>query len=88
MGQYESERQICCAEYYVRNIKIKATLLSRSMGIGEQYCILLEQEEQQIVCEIGDNLASARGLFFQIVSGGVTLCTLNDVAEDQMGTIF
>jgi hypothetical protein len=30
----------------------------------------------------------ARKIFFDVVFGGVTVCTLQDVIEDRMGTLF
>jgi hypothetical protein len=30
----------------------------------------------------------ARRMFFDVVFGGVTACTLQDVIEDRMGTLF
>ncbi|MBQ7379385.1 MAG: hypothetical protein IJW70_06845 [Clostridia bacterium] len=88
MTQNESEIQICCAQYNAAGIMIRARLLAQPEGIGAQYVIALEQEGELTVCHIGSSMQAAREIFLRVVFGGVTACTLTDVVEDYMGTIF
>ncbi len=88
MTQYKAEEQICSAIYQVGEIEIKARLIARRVGLVQQYSIMLEQGGECTVCEIGSDPMSARKLFFDVVFGGVTACTLADVVEDLTGTLF
>ena len=88
MKQSESEMQICCAEYLAGYSKVKAVLLAHPLGMDVRFEIVLEQEGERAVCDAGMDLCAARELFFRVVWGGVSICTLFDVAEDYAGTIF
>ena len=84
MKNREQDARICCAQYRVGDLEIEVTLLARTQGVGQVYCILLEQPGERMCCEVGDALLSAKRLFFDVVYGGVTACTLADVVEDRM----
>ena len=76
------EEQICCATYRVGDIKVRASLLAAQQGVKHQYSILLEHEGERALCEIGTQMQLAKRMFFNVVFGGVTACTLSDVVED------
>lgn len=80
--------EICCARYKAGDMDVQATLLVRAYGVGHCYQIMLEQEGECARCDLGDALEPAKKLFFDIVFGGVTACTLADIVEDRMGTLF
>lgn len=88
MMHLEEDGQICCAQYKAGSIEVKVTLLAHAEGVGHRYQILLEQPGECARCDLGDALVPAKKLFFDIVFGGVTACTLADVVEDRMGTLF
>ena len=88
MTQNESQMQVCCAQYDAAGIKVRATLLAQPEGIGVQYAIALEQEGERTVCPVCDDVRIAREIYLRVVFGAVTACTLADVVEDYMGTIF
>lgn len=88
MTHHESKQQICAAFYHVGSTQVKAQLFCESEGIAQRYRILLEHGEERQSCDLGTDLLQARGLFMEIVFGGVTVCTLSDVIEDRMGTLF
>ncbi len=88
MSQSESDVQICCATYKAGSIEVKAYLITQIEGVRQHYMILLEQQGECAKCDLGTDLYSARALFFDVVFGGVTACTLQDVVEDRMGTLF
>lgn len=79
---------ICTAQYRAGNMEIKAVLVSCRQGLEPRYGILLEQPGERASCELGTDIMTARKLFFDVVFGGVTACTLADVVEDRLGTIF
>ena len=76
------EEQICCAKYRVGDIEVRASLLAAQQGVKHQYSILLEHEGERALCEIGTQMQLAKRMFFNVVFGGVTACTLSDVVED------
>ena len=78
------EEQICCATYKVGDIEVRASLLAAQQGVKHQYSILLEHEGERALCEIGTQVQLAKRMFFNVVFGGVTACTLADVAEDYL----
>ena len=88
MMQQKSDAQMCSASYHVGDIKIEARLLERCVGLQKQYMIELCQADECTVQALGSDFAQARGLFLDVVFGGVTACTLQDVIEDRMGTLF
>ena len=88
MIQQQIDGQICCASYHVGDIKIQARLLERHAGVQKHYSIELCQADERTVCELGSDFLRARGIFLDVVFGGVTACTLQDVVEDRMGTLF
>lgn len=88
MKQIESELQICHAEYLVGNSRVNAALLARPQGVDVRYQIVLEQEGESETCDAGTDIGAARELFLRVVWGGVSICTLFDVAEDYAGTHF
>lgn len=88
MKQTESDMQICFAEYLVGNSRVKAALLARPQGVDVRYQIVLEQEGERETCDAGTDICTARELFLRVVWGGVSICTLCDVAEDYAGTHF
>ena len=82
MTHQNADGQICCASYRVGNETVKARLLETQAGLQKQYSIALQQEDECKTCEVGEDLVRARALFLQVVFGGVTVCTLQDVVED------
>ena len=88
MSNDQSHEQICCATYKAGQIEVKASLLAQHAGMETEYGILLEHRDERAVCSLGSDLLRARQLFFDVVFGGVTACTLSDVIEDRMGTLF
>ncbi len=80
--------QICCATYKAGDLEIKAILHARYVGLAHQYSMILEQQGESTECALGSDIEQARRLFFDVVFGGVTACTLHDVVEDRMGTLF
>lgn len=88
MAIQNSEQQICCATYTVGKIELRASLLARRVGIQEQYRIVIEQQGECAACSFFGDVQLARSLFCDVVFGGVTACTLQDVVEDRTGTLF
>jgi len=88
MVQIESDMQLCYAEYYVGGSQVKAALVAAREGIGMRYRLVMEQEQQSRICDLGGELNAAREIFLCVVWGGVSLCTLSDVVEDCLGTLF
>ncbi len=88
MTQNESQMQICCAQYDAAGIKVWAKLLAQPEGVGVRYAIALEQNQEVTVCPICDDVRIAKEIYLRVVFGAVTACTLADVVEDYMGTIF
>lgn len=88
MANQESDGQMCCASYYVGDVRVEARLLAKSAGLQQQYSIELVQSDERTLCEVGCDLMHARTLFLDVVFGGVTVCTLQDVIEDRTGTLF
>ncbi len=84
----KADAQICSAVYKVGSIEVKAILFVISEGVTMRYGICLEHGEERQTCALGTDLLGARKLFFDVVFGGVTACTLQDVVEDRMGTLF
>ena len=84
----QSAEPICTAQYRAGSIEIRAVLLEYPEGANKRYGIRLEQAEECVTCELASDLLQARRLFFDVVFGGVTACTLCDVVEDRMGTLF
>ena len=80
--------QICCATYKAGSLEIKASLCARYVGIALAYIVILEQQGESTECALGSDPEQARRLFFDVVFGGVTACTLHDIVEDRMGTLF
>lgn len=83
-----SQTQICCAQYLVGNTCVHAVLHAYPDGLGVRYVIVLEQKDQTETCDVGRDAQMARELFMRVVFGGVSACTLADVAEDYLGTHF
>ncbi len=88
MMHHESDEQICSASYRAGTVEVTASLLARAEGMTLRYWIVLEQAGDGQTCDLGTDIMSARKLFFDVVFGGVTACTLQDVIEDRMGTLF
>lgn len=88
MAQNESDLQICYAEYFVGNSKVRAWLWAVRAGLDIRYEIELEQAGERQRCEVGARARQARELFLRVVWGGVSLCTLADIVEDRSGTLF
>lgn len=88
MTKHQAPEQICMAQYSAGRIKVKAFLLALRTGVQNRYEIVLEQPDERVSCEVGTDLLQARSLFLDVVFGGVTACTLPDVIEDRMGTLF
>lgn len=84
----ESQTHLCCAQYTVGNTCVHAALHAHIEGLGVRYTIVLEQQDQTEECDAGDDARIARELFLRVVFGGVSACTLADVAEDYLGTHF
>ena len=84
----ESDGQMCCASYHVGQIVVKARLLEHCAGLQKHYSIEIVQNEERAVCELGCDFMRARGLFLDVVFGGVTVCTLHDVIEDRLGAVM
>ena len=80
--QSQQNGQVCCATYKAGEIEIKATLLVKEQGAQQQFSIVLEHEGERAFCEIGTQALLAKKVFFDVVFGGVTACTLSDVVED------
>ena len=83
-----AEGQICNAVYKVGGMEVKAILFANAQGMTMHYGICLEHEGERQTCDLGTDSMQARRLFFDVVFGGVTVCTLQDVIEDRMGTLF
>ena len=83
-----AEGQICNAVYKVGSMEVKAILFANAQGMTMHYGICLKHEEESLACDLGTDLMQARKMFFDVVFGGVTVCTLQDVIEDRMGTLF
>ena len=83
-----AEGQICNAVYKVGSMEVKAILFANAQGMTMHYGICLENEGDSLACDLGTDLMQARKMFFDVVFGGVTVCTLQDVIEDRMGTLF
>ncbi len=83
-----AEGQICNAVYKVGSMEVKAILFANAQGMTMHYGICLEHEGESLACDLGTDLMQARKMFFDVVFGGVTVCTLQDVIEDRMGTLF
>lgn len=88
MTQNQSDLQVCYAEYFVRNSKVTAWLLARPQGLTVRYEIVLEQEGERGICDLGTDARAARELYMRVVWGAVSLCTLADVVQDHSGTLF
>ncbi len=88
MTHHESDEQIFCVTYRAGQIVVKASLIARREGMVARYGIMLEQEDECGVCDLGTELPFAKQLFFDVVSGGVTACTLADIVQDRSGTLF
>jgi hypothetical protein len=88
MTPCKTEEQICSAVYRVGSMEVKAILFAGAQGMMMHYGICLEHEGERGTCDLGTDLMQARKIFFDVVFGGVTACTLQDVIEDRMGTLF
>lgn len=88
MTQNQSELQVCYAEYFVGDHKVRATLQARPQGLTVRYEIVLEQDGEIGICDLGTDACSARDLYMRVVWGAVSLCTLADVVQDHSGTLF
>ena len=88
MTPCKTEEQICSAVYRVGSMEVKAILFAGAQGMMMHYSICLEHEGEIGTCDLGTDLMQARKIFFDVVFGGVTVCTLQDVIEDRMGTLF
>jgi hypothetical protein len=69
-------------------MEVKAILFAGAQGMMMHYGICLEHEGERGTCDLGTDLMQARRIFFDVVFGGVTVCTLQDVIEDRRGTLF
>ena len=88
MNHHELAKTVCSAQYKAGELEIKATLFAHTEGLQQNYGILLEQQGERVTCELGSDRGAASALFFDVVYGGVTTCTLNDVVQDRLGTLF
>ena len=84
MTNQASDTQMCCASYHVGEMVVKARLLEHRAGLQTHYSIELWQDDECAECDLGCDFMRARGLFLDVVFGGVTVCTLHDVIEDRL----
>jgi hypothetical protein len=88
MAEQKSEMQVCYARYFVGAHRIEAELFAQPDGMDVRYQMTLIQESERVTCDLGTCQNAAKQLFLRVVYGGVSACTLQDVVEDYMGTIF
>lgn len=88
MTEQKTDMQVCYARYYAGAHRIEAELLAQPDGMGVRYHLSLFEESERVTCDLGTHEDAAKQLFLRVVYGGVSPCTLHDVVEDYMGTLF